>query len=32
MRLPLIHVLLAVRDSGTPPLAGYRRVVITAQP
>jgi hypothetical protein len=26
-----IHVILAVRDQGSPPLARYRRVVITCE-
>jgi hypothetical protein len=27
-----LHVILAVRDRGAPPLARYRRVVVTARP
>ena len=27
-----IHVILAVRDRGTPPLVGYRRAVVTCRP
>jgi len=27
-----IHVLLTITDNGTPPLAAYRRVVITCEP
>jgi hypothetical protein len=26
-----VHVILVVRDEGTPPLAGYRRTVLTVQ-
>jgi hypothetical protein len=26
-----IHVMLTVRDEGSPPLVGYRRLVITGE-
>jgi hypothetical protein len=29
---PTIHVILAVRDSGSPALFAYRRAVITVEP